>query len=220
MATLGVITIGQAPRVDMVPEMLPHWPGVTVIERGALDGWTADDIARQPIADGDEVLTSRLTDGGSAVFGRNLVLPLIQEHITALEEECVDATLLLCTGEFPAFEHQRPLLKASPLVVGGLHGLASARVGVICPLSEQQNDSMAKFAPLEVVTAVANPYGGPREDFITAAQHLHQEGVELIMLDCMGYSEQHRAWIREATDLPVIVARSMVAHLVAEVVVR
>jgi hypothetical protein len=34
----------------------------------------------------------------------------------------------------------------------------------------------------------------------------------------MGYTEQHRALVRERTSVPVVVARSMVARLFGEVV--
>ena len=43
--------------------------------------------------------------------------------------------------------------------------------------------------------------------------------ADLIVLDCMGYGEQHRAWVRAAAGkTPVVVARSLVARLVAEAV--
>ncbi|WP_431977955.1 AroM family protein [Propioniciclava coleopterorum] len=216
---MGVVTIGQAPRTDMVPEMARHWSQIDVVERGALDGMTADEIAAVPRRDGDEVLTSRLVDGTAAVFGRDLVLPLLQQRITELEASGVDAVLLVCTGEFPPFEHSKPLFTASPLLTGGARGLTQGTIGVICPLPEQQDDSVQKFAPADVATAVANPYGGSRDDFEAAAAALAGQGAELIVLDCMGYNEEHRGWARAgAGTIPVVVARSLVARLVAEAV--
>lgn len=218
MTSLGVITIGQSPRSDMVPEMAAHWPGVRVIERGALDGWTAEQIASVEMRDGDEVLTSRLRDGSSAVFGRDLVLPLLAERIREVEDAGVDATLLVCTGEFPPFEHSRPLLLASPLFTGGVRALADGVIGAICPLPQQEQFSVAKFTPAPVLTAVANPYGGSPQSFEDAAIDLTARGASVIVLDCMGYSEQHRAQVRRRTTLPVIGARSLVARLVGAVV--
>lgn len=219
MTKLGVITIGQAPRVDMVPEMALHWPGIEVLERGALDGFTAQQVASVPVRDGDEILTSRLRDGTSAVFGRDLVLPRLQDSITSLEAAGVDAVLLVCTGVFPDFTHDRPLHLASPLLVGGVAALAQGPIGVICPLEEQRPDALAKFAPLEVLTAVANPYRGGPEQFTDAARALVEAGATLLVLDCMGYSEAHRDLIRAAAPgVGVVVARSLVARLVAEVV--
>lgn len=218
MSSLGVITIGQSPRSDMVPEMAAHWPGVRVVERGALDGWTAEAIPAVGVRDGDEVLTSRLRDGSSAVFGRDLVLPLLAERIREVEDAGVDATLLVCTGEFPPLEHRRPLLLASPLFVGGVRALAGGVIGALCPLPEQQEQTVAKFAPAPVITAVANPYGGAPREFADAAADLTARGASVVVLDCMGYSEAHRAHVRAATALPVVLARSLVARLAGEVV--
>lgn len=45
MTVLGIVTIGQSPRSDMVPEMLQWLPSsVEVRERGALDGLSAADL--------------------------------------------------------------------------------------------------------------------------------------------------------------------------------
>ena len=72
MKRLGLVTIGQAPRVDLTPDLEPLLPGIEIIERGALDHLSNEEIAALVIADGDEVLVSRLRDGSSAVFGRDL----------------------------------------------------------------------------------------------------------------------------------------------------
>lgn len=217
VAKLGLITIGQSPRDDMVPEMAVHWPDVAIVERGALDGWTVEQVREAPVRSGDEVLTSRMRDGGSVVFGRDLVLPLLQERIAEVERAGVDATLLVCTGEFPPFAHHRPLFTASTLFTGGVLALAGGVIGVICPLPEQQALSVEKLASADVVTAVANPYGGSAEDFHGATEHLVAQGASMIVLDCMGYTEEHRSFVRQATSLPVAVARSIVARLVGEV---
>ena len=42
---LGVITIGQSPRSDVVPEIIPYLgDNVEVIEAGALDGLTYEEM--------------------------------------------------------------------------------------------------------------------------------------------------------------------------------
>ena len=42
--TVGMVTIGQAPRVDVVPEMAKLMGSAEIIERGALDGLTPREI--------------------------------------------------------------------------------------------------------------------------------------------------------------------------------
>lgn len=220
MTRLGIITIGQAPRTDLVPAMLEHLPNIEVIERGALDGLSAAEIARFVPAPGDEILTSRLAGGDSATFGRQWILDPLQAHIHALEATGVDANLLVCTGDFPEFDHRRPLLRAGQLVAGGIDALAQGQLGVISPLPEQRELTLRKFARLDppVLVAAADPYQGSSEDFIQAAKTLVADGATMIFLDCMGYDDAQRRLIREVSGVPVILARTLVARLAAEVV--
>lgn len=48
------------------------------------------------------------------------------------------------------------------------------------------------------------------------AKELKAKGVDLLVLDCMGYTEQHKRRVKSATDLPVILSRSIVARVAAE----
>lgn len=222
---IGVVTIGQSPRDDMLPEMRPHWHA-TVREAGALDDLAAAELTA--LADGaasagpdEEVLTSRLRDGGSLTFTRSAVLPLVQQRIDQLEAAGVAATLLVCTGTFPPLRHTRPLHTAESLLVPAVGALAGGRpVGVICPLPAQREPSVAKFAGTapRIGTADADPYGAGRDAFAAAGRALVADGCELLVLDCMGYTEQHRVWVAAASGVPVVLARSVVARLFGEVV--
>ncbi|WP_114043794.1 AroM family protein [Acidipropionibacterium virtanenii] len=80
MSVLGVVTIGQSPRVDMVPEMVDQWPGADVREAGALDDLTADELSRLTPIPGDEVLTSRLRDG--SLIDRGPAAPWTRSRLT------------------------------------------------------------------------------------------------------------------------------------------
>src|SRR2546422_953146 len=74
---VGMVTIGQAPRVDVVPAMADVLgPDVEIIERGALDGLGGDEIAQLAPESDDEVLVTRLTDGSSVFVGKRGVTPL------------------------------------------------------------------------------------------------------------------------------------------------
>ena len=223
---VGVVTIGQSPRADMLPEMRPHWHDVVVHEAGALDGLHERELEAMSAAVAsadpeDEVLTSRLRDGSSLTFTRSAVLPLVQQRIDELEAAGVAATLLVCTGTFPPLQHARPLHPAESLLVPGVSALATDRpIGVICPLPAQRGPSVDKFGGVAptVWTADADPYGAGRDSFTAAGHELTDAGSELLVLDCMGYTEQHRAWVAGVTDVPVVLARSIVARLFGEII--
>ncbi|GAB3417165.1 AroM family protein [Flindersiella endophytica] len=221
---LGVLTIGQSPRVDLTPELARWLPPVELVERGALDELTRDEIAK--LAPGDEVghvLTTRLTDGSSVVLDHDLVVPRVQAAVDWLELAGVDATVVVCTGEFPPLRHDRPLLFAERLLVSGVTGLCDPGdvLGVVCPLPEQEAMSVAKWGSVAATTevAAATPYDGVALDSVpAAAAELAERGARWIVLDCMGYTGAMRQAAQEAAGIPVLLARSVVARLACEVV--
>jgi protein AroM len=204
----------------MVPEMR-QWlpPSVEVRERGALDGLSATDLAALAPEPGDETLTTRLRDGSSVVIGRAGILPRLQAAIDILEAGGADVVLIVCTGEFPAFRHSRPLLLAGPLMSAGLSALAGdSLVGVVCPLAEQEQQSYEKFEHLDqkIKVAWATPYQPGVTELEKAARELAAGGAQLLVLDCMGYTQVHRQAAADASGLPVVLSRSVVARLTAE----
>src|SRR3989442_131023 len=68
-SVVGLVTIGQSPRSDVVPEMAALiGPGIEVREAGALDGLKRSEIEPLAPTGDDEILVTRPQDG-SAVFG-------------------------------------------------------------------------------------------------------------------------------------------------------
>ena len=103
MKKIGAITVGQSPRVDLTPEIQPILgDSVEIIQAGALDGLSKEEIAKFVPRPGENVLVSRLTDGTSATFGESYILPRLQLCIDDLEQQGVSLILFLCTGEFRA----------------------------------------------------------------------------------------------------------------------
>jgi protein AroM len=222
---LGVLTIGQSPRVDLVPEMLAHLHGIEVVERGALDGMTAGQIADLAPAEATEqVLTTRLADGTPVVLDHDVIPDLIQRAVDDLEEKGVDAIVVVCTGRFPPLRHRRPLLTADILFRRGARASLDPTVttlGVLSPLEEQRGDSTAKWSDLaaRVVTAAATPYQPQAARSVAdAARALRAAGADAIVLDCIGYTEAMRLAAHEAAGVPVLLARALVARLAAEAV--
>src|SRR6266403_1285539 len=130
-ARIGMVTVGQAPRGDVVPDMAALLPGVEILEAGALDGLDRAAIARLAPAGDDEILVTRLADASSVFVGKAHVLPRVKARIAALEDQGVALTVLLCTGAFPRMAARRPLLEPQQVLLGVLRGLSHpARLGV------------------------------------------------------------------------------------------
>jgi hypothetical protein len=86
--SVGLITIGRAPRVDMVPEMETWLGPVRTIERGALDEMTPDGIAALRPTPDDYTLITRLSDSlqvltRSLGFCRSVLRDVRRDHPAA-----------------------------------------------------------------------------------------------------------------------------------------
>src|ERR1019366_7251279 len=87
MEILGIVTIGQAPRADLVRDFTDRLNGVEVPERGAFDDFDeAGGLALRP-EPGDGVLATLLRNCATAVVARERLIPLIQSAINQLEHD-------------------------------------------------------------------------------------------------------------------------------------
>jgi protein AroM len=215
----ALITIGQSPRTDMAEMIQWLGSGVDVLEAGALDGRTAGEIAAMAPGPGDYPLVTRLRDGRSVTIGKRYLLDHMQSAITAGEAAGADVLLVVCTSEFPRFDHRRPLLLANHLLLHGVTAIAAgSRVAVLCPAAEQVDLIRTKWRQLtpDLTVRAASPYGDPAE-LTAAAIEITRWGPEFVVLDCMGYTQAMKEAVTEATGVPVLLARSVVSRLTAEI---
>lgn len=224
MAKLGMITIGQAPRTDVAPMMEKYLENrAELVQMGALDGLTKTYIDEQMAPrEEDYVLTSRLTTGEHVVVSRSCLQPLIEDKIKQMENLGISQILLLCTGQFPGLAAEQSYLiepdHILPPVVRAMTG--TRRLGVLVPLPEQMDamkDKYHSFEP-EPVFAVASPYTPDQVQFQSASRELKEKGANLVILDCMGYQEEMRAWVEEVSGLPVILSNALMAKLISEMI--
>ncbi|MEJ8547325.1 AroM family protein [Brevibacillus borstelensis] len=218
MKKLGTITIGQSPRVDVTPEMLPFLPEFQVVEKGALDGLGPEELAALAPKPGENVLVSRLRDGSQVTMSKQSILHLMQQRIDELQEEGVEVILLLCTGHFPTFECKSLLLEPDRILNSAVRGLLTkGRLGVINPVPAQREASLEKWERdgLEVFTAAGSPYLGG-DEIEKAAHSLKEHDVDLIVLDCIGYTEEMKRTVKRITGKPVILSRTLVARVLGE----
>jgi protein AroM len=223
MEKLGMITIGQAPRSDIAPILEKYLSDrVELVQVGVLDGLTKSYIESclNPEAD-DYVLTSRLTTGESVVMSRTKIQPLLQKKIQELEQSGMKQILLLCTGVFPGLATTTSyLIEPDHIIPPAVKAMVgSRRFGVIVPLIEQKENLKPKYTPFDLhpTFAVASPYVLDEVDFHQAANEL-KDKVDIILLDCMGYTEETRRWVADASGLPVILSNAIMAKLVSEMV--
>ena len=192
---LGLLTIGQSPRPDLV-QTLPVLARFAPVEAGALDGLQADAI---PPAAGAFPLTTRLADGGTVVVDEAFLLPRMQAAVHRLEEAGVAAILLMCAGTFGPVTSRVPLVKPFELTVAALRTWGWTRPLVVCPFAAQEAPMRARWTDAgfdaHVITAQVDDV-----DAIRAAA----AGCQCIVLDYFGHPPATVAGLRAALSQPVV----------------
>jgi protein AroM len=218
---LGTLTIGQAPRSDVVPILDRHIPlTVRRIHRGVLDGLSRAEIVDRYEADPDEpALITRLHDGTVINLSRRRMRDGVQTALADLEAEGCDVILLLCTGTFVGLECRKAwLIEPDHIIPATVAGLVERRqLGILVPIAGQITSEAEKWMPLArpPLFATANPYATEDDAVLAAGRELQARRAEAILLDCIGFTERHRA-ILAPLGLPVILSNAVVAKAVGE----
>lgn len=230
MKKIGIVTIGQSPRRDIVPEMRRVLgEDVEILECGALDDYTLEDVERLERKPGEGGLVTRMRDGTEVRVSHRHVDHLIQRCIEGLERRGVEFTLVLCTGGFPAFKSKRLVVYPSEILRGAVRGaLRQGRLGVVMPsrprterlkrMEARQGQGRRSWGEgVEVVYDGASPYG-PEGEVTEMADRLAKAGVDLVFLNCMGFNSRHKEIVKEKTGKPVIQSSSLVARVLKELI--
>jgi protein AroM len=218
---IGLLTIGQAPRKDVLSDIRPILgPEIEIIERGALDGLSLEEIEALNPGKNDFPLITRLKDGTTAIVGKRKILFLIQKQISSLERENTRLTALLCTDDFPEIRSQKLLLSPYRILLNTVTSIMKkGRLAVLAPL-EEQNESLKKKwqkTGLEIIIENLNPYQESSESD-RIIEGIKENQVSLVVLDCIGYSIKLKEKINRATEKPVLLPRSILAGWIKELI--
>lgn len=219
---LGIVGVGQSPRVDILPGMRSViGKNVEVIEKGVLDGLSIEEIRTLHPRRGITPICTRLADGTQVVVAEEAIIPRVQAKIDELNEQKVELIVLLCTGHFPRFKSSCLVLESQKIVDRCVEAVASNQhsLGVLVPLPEQVDSARQHLSHITPRIAVrsASPYG-PKDGILQAAESLKTEGVDLVVMHCMGYRNEHRSLVRQRTGKPAILSNSIVARTAAELI--
>jgi protein AroM len=218
---LGTLTIGQAPRPDIVPILDRYVPqSVRRIHCGVLDGLSCAEIdAGYGARPGEPILLTRLSDGSAVRLSGPKVERGAQKKLGLLEERGCDVILMLCTGTFHALQCRSSWLvepdRIIPPTVAGL--LQHRLLGIIVPVAEQMQSESAKWSRLArpPIFGSASPYSDDLDAVTRAGAELAECGAQALLLDCIGFTERHRTALAEI-GLPVILSNTVVAKAVGE----
>ncbi len=216
---IGLVTIGQSPRDDIVPGFLHGFGGrAELVQVGALDDLVAERVAAMAPRPGDQVLVTRMRDGHPVVVGREGLLPLLQAAISKVERARVKMVVVLCTGTFPELRAGVPLIEPDRVVLNLVRGLLpSGRLGVVIPLPEQVTQATERWSSDWTVSIrAALPYGQAAQ-IDEAARGLRAFAPDLVVLDCLGFTPEDGQRARKILNRPAVVPQTILGRVAAEV---
>jgi protein AroM len=223
MRTIGFATIGQTPRDDLVPYLVEQLgTPVRVLQRGVLDDLSEE--ARAELDRGDDGLhmVTRLRDGGPARLSYELAVPRMQVVVDGLVAEGADLVVILCGADWSRISARVPVVNPGKLFPNVIQALgAGSRVGVVKPSAGQIGHTVVQYGALglDVHVTSAFPYDEHAvEAARRAASELRAAHVGMIWMTCVGMGEDMRAAVRETCDVPIVLARSLLARAIGELV--
>lgn len=214
---LGIVTIGQTPRPDLVRAFEAHAPGARVEVLGALDGLTIVEIDALAARPTDYPLLVKLADGSSRSIGMAVLHPLVEARAQEFGSLGARVVVVACAGGFPEVHASAPVIlpgKIVPAVVGAVS--VTRRIGVVTPIRAQAAAAEAKWRAdgFDPLVTWASPY--LHAEIVTASALMTDPSLELVVLDCMGHDEEYRREFASLCGKPVLLAQSIAARVAGE----
>lgn len=218
---VAMVTIGQSPRTDVTSDIADILgEAIGIVECGALDTLDEQSIASLRPRDDEEVLVTRLRSGREVTVSHERIVRLVNECISRIQDDA-RIVVFLCTGEFREVKSERLIVMPSNLLYRVVQSiLPRGQVGILIPSPAQADTIRTKWARegLQVVIESLSPYQETDSTRIgEIAAKFSEARVDLLVLDCIGYSRKLSRELKELTGLPVILARTIVARLVKEI---
>ena len=209
---IAFVTIGQAPRDDVVPELVMltgQWPQDVAVEQfGALDGLTAAQLAATPLNPNESRLYTRLADGSHVTVGGGLIGRRLDPLLHRLDGEGFDLIVLITTGLFQPVHVRTPFLHGQLVVDAWIGSLVmgACKLGLIYPLPDQHR-GFAHGTLIQNAQAVAATGRTKRLEDATAGL----ADADLILMHSVGYTEAMAQSVSAASRKPVVTARRIIA---------
>ena len=207
---LAVVTVGQSPRDDVLPEIEDRVRGqMQITQFGVLDGLSDSEISDMAAVGDERRLCTRLRDGREVVTSKAKTGERLNGILNDLTGQDFDDVLLLCTGYFENVNCNRPYIESQRLVDGYVAAMSNGgrKIGIMVPVAEQMKEAKEHTDYDVSATAFASPYsdGNLRDAGAQLAD------MDIIVMHCMGYSQSMRQTVAQSSGRPVILARDVVA---------
>ena len=204
---LSLVTIGQAPRTDF-NEFLKENSSIIIEQIGILDEYKND--FPNPVT--DNILVSRLKDGGQVQLDKSFAVEKVKDIIAELEQGDTDIILLACTGEFEFFDSTKPIIYPDKLVGNIISTVFDEKICVLVPDKKQMDYIIKKWDKIGIDTVILDisPYNYTEDDIDRVAEELNDIEINHVICDCMGYNLMFKNELQKRTNKNIILSNEVV----------
>lgn len=210
---IAFVTIGQAPRPDIVPEILELLGQPCVHDEfGALDELPEAELSANRPRANDGAVYTRLATGRHMALRTSFVEERLAALLARVDRRGYDLVALISTGMF------RPLPMRTPFV----HGqraletwistllLDNCRIGMIYPLARHARTAASFGTLIQNARSAAAAAAGTRS-LDVAAKRL--ASTDLILMLSVGHTQQMAQRVALVTKRPVVATRRIIAGM-------
>lgn len=224
---IGMMTIGQSPRPDIVPDMISRLPHeVDVLEIGALDNLSLDDVRKLAPHEGEPWVVTAMRDGTEVFVAKRQLDPLMQQCVDQLEQQGVDLIVPLCASDWSSLSCSCAFINPGIALDQIVQSMTRPRgvLGIVAPTEPQAMLSLDRWAgsPLRVVASCAQPFASDAQErdrqCEAAGKKLADENADLIYMNCMGHNEHMRSLVRQTSQRPTVTANGLISSLISHAI--
>ncbi len=216
LVKVGILTIGQSPREDVVPEMNPFFlPNIKILEKGLLDNLSPEEIKRLKPETGEIPLVTRLKKGESVQLSEKKISSLLPEAIASMKKKMkVKVVGVLSTHDFQKTEFPPSVIFPFNSLKFLITRIIDVKcLGVVVPLESQIDAAKKKWKKDKVIVEVKSPYARGKS-WEEIAQYFSRKKAEIVILDCIGYKIKDKRALQRLLSVPVLLPRVVLAFAI------
>ena len=218
---VGLITIGQTPRPDLVSDLSQFWNNqFEIIQEGALDGLDDSEIALLEPAAGESDLITRLADGRAVYVSHHRLTPYIQAAIERSCKKRVSIAVIACTGGFDSLQAAVPIIQPCHVLEHSVAAILERgkSVALIVPTEGQVQEAKNRWSErgyLVNTVHIASPYEGKQELIHRLSEDKQVTLADSVIYDCFAFGPDYITDLSGTYRGPTFVPRVLVAKLLA-----
>lgn len=203
---IAVVTMGQAPRPDVMQEIRPLLGEATLEEFGALDRDAREFIAKQTPRRDELSYLTRLRDGRHVIVEAGFVTGRTESLVAELDGRGFDLIILAMTGMRARLSTRSPLIHGQDALDAWISALTmgNSRIGIIFPLASQQSAASESDHGTMLKSSLATIGGSQSSDLTQAIDRV--SGADVIVMNSVGYTGEMAREVARTSGKPVVTA--------------